>query len=171
MAGREIVPYGVDEPIPLSIIPPREVAPIPSNQSYFTQAIRHPVIPLPPRLLLQDMPRQSKAPKIKVLKEINLLPPRANETLTGVKTNKFGDVTFAKYKAIMPRLTIDGVRATPKQVKVVLPKEKKKRAPSSTLENEEKCQWPAVAMLQDKIKTLTEYTHALQHRIDKEPRI
>ena len=25
-----------------------------------------------------------------------------------------------------------------------------------------------VAMLQDKIKTLTEYTHALQHRINKE---
>ena len=66
-----------------------------------------------------------------VLKEINLLPPRANETLTGVKTNKFGDVTFAKYKAIMPRLTIDGVRAAPEQVKVVSLKEKK-RAPSST---------------------------------------
>ena len=94
MAGREIVPYGVEELIPLSIIPPREVTPVPSIQSYFAQAIRRPVITPPPlRLLLQDKPRQPEAPKIKVLKEINLLPPKANETLTRVKTNKFGDIT------------------------------------------------------------------------------
>ena len=62
--------------------------------------------------------------------------------LTEVKTNKFGDVTCTKYKLVMPRLTIDGVRAAPEQVKVVPPKDKKKRAPPSTLENEEKCQWP-----------------------------
>ena len=98
---------------------------------------------------------------MKVLKEINLLPPRANETLTKVKTNKFGDVTCTKYKSVMPRLTIDGVRAAPKQVKVMLPKEKKKRMPPSTLQNDEKCQLLTIAMLQDKIKTLTEYTHAL----------
>ena len=99
---------------------------------------------------------------------MNLIPLKVNEMLTRIKTNKFGDVTCAKYKLITPRLTIDGVRAAPKQVKVMLLKEKKKRAPSSTLENEEKRQWPTVAMLQDKIKTLTEYTHALQHKIDKE---
>ena len=85
-----------------------------------------------------------------------------------MKTNKFGEVTCTKYKSITPCLTIDGVRAALEQVKVVLPKEKKKRAPPSTLENEEKCQRPTVAMLQDKIKTLTDYTHALQFRIDKE---
>jgi hypothetical protein len=104
--------------------------------------------------------------KIKVPKEINLLPPRVNETLTGVKTNKFGDVTSVKYKSVMPRLSIDGVRAAPEQVKVVPPKVKKKRVPPSTLENE-KHQWLTVAMLHDKIITLTEYTHALHHRIDK----
>ena len=80
--------------------------------------------------------------------------------LTGVKTNKFGDVTCAKYKSITPCLSIDGVRAAPKQVKVVLPKEKK-RAPPSVPENYEKCQRPTVAMLHDKIKTLTDYNHAL----------
>jgi hypothetical protein len=58
MAGREIVPYGVDEPIPLSIIPPQEVAPIPSNQSYFAHAILRLVFaPLLPCLLLKDKPR------------------------------------------------------------------------------------------------------------------
>ena len=105
---------------------------------------------------------------IKVPKEINLLPPRVNEMLTGVKTNKFGDVTCAKYKSVTHRLTIDGVRAALEQVKVVPPKEKKKRAPPSVPENDEKRQCPTVAMLHDKIKTLTDYTHALQFRIDKE---
>ena len=91
-----------------------------------------------------------------------------NKTLTGVKTNKFGDVTCVKYKSVTPRLSIDGVRAAPKQINVVPPKEKKKRVPSSILENDEKRQWPTVAVLHDKIKTLTEHTHALQFGIDKE---
>jgi hypothetical protein len=73
-----------------------------------------------------------------VHKEINLLPPKLNETLTGVKTNKFGDVTYAKYKSVTPRMTIDGVHAAPEQVKVVPPKEKKKRAPPVSQENDEK---------------------------------
>ena len=72
-----------------------------------------------------------EALKIKAPKEINLLPPRVNETQTGVKTNKFGDVTCAKYKTVMPRVTIDGVRAAPKQVKIVLPKEKKRAPPTA----------------------------------------
>jgi len=69
---------------------------------------------------------------------------------------------------VTPRLSIDGVHATPKQVNVVSPKEKKKRAPPSIPENDEKRQRPTVAMLHDKIKTLTDYTHALQFRLDKE---
>ena len=162
MVRKEIVPYGVDEPIPLSIIPPREVAPIPSNQFYFAQAICCLVITsLPSCLLLQDKPCQPEASKIKVPKEINLLPPKANETLTGVNTNKFGDVTRAKYKSVTPCLSIDGVRAAPEQVKVVPLKEKKKRVPPSILENNEKHQLPTIAMLHDKIKTLIDYTPAL----------
>jgi hypothetical protein len=89
--------------------------------------------------------------------------------LTRVKTKKFGDITCAKYKSVTPHLSIDGVHAAPEQVKVVLPKEKKKkRAPPSIPENDEKRQCPTVVMLHDKIKTLTDYTHALQFRIDKE---
>ena len=88
--------------------------------------------------------------------------------LTGVKTNKFGDVTCVKYKLVTPRLSIDGVCSAPEQGKVVPPKEKKKRVPPSAPENDEKHQHPTVAMLHDKIKTHTDYTHALQFRIDKE---
>jgi hypothetical protein len=97
---------------------------------------------LPPsRLLLQDKPHQPDAPKsIKVPKEINLLPPRANKTLTGVKTNKFGDVTCAKYKSVMPHSTINGIHVAPQQVKIVSPKEKKKKVPPATKENDERHQ-------------------------------
>jgi hypothetical protein len=86
---------------------------------------------------------------------INIIPLRVNETLIRVKINKFGDITCAKYKSVTPRLSIDGVRATPKQVKVVSLKEKKRVLPS-VLENNEKHQRPTIAMLHDKIKTLTD---------------
>jgi hypothetical protein len=120
MVAREIVSYGVDEPIPLSIIPPRGVVPVLSNQSYFAQAIHHPLIALlPPHLLLEGNPShqepQLDVPKlIKVTKDINLLHPKGHEVLTRVKTNKFRDVTCVKYKSVTPCTTIDGVRATPK---------------------------------------------------------
>ena len=120
MAGREIVPFGFDlnkksDALALSIVPPKEIAPIRSSQSYYAQAVHCPVIALPPPcLLLEDKPCQQEpqldVPKlIKVTKEINLLPPKGHETLTGVKTNKFRDVTCAKYKLVTPHTTIDGV--------------------------------------------------------------
>ena len=88
--------------------------------------------------------------------------------LTRLKTNKFGDVTCAKYKLVMPHVAIDGVCAAPEQVKIVPLKEKKKRVPPSTLEKEEKHQWMTVMLLKNKIQTLTQVIHALQQRIDKE---
>ena len=63
MANKEIVPYGFDpskkpDALALTVIPP-EVTPICSSQSYFAQAIHHPVIgPLLPRPLLEGKPRQ-----------------------------------------------------------------------------------------------------------------
>ena len=65
------------------------------------------------------------------MKEINLLPPKGHEVLTGVKTNKFGDVTCAKYKSVTPRTTIDGIRAMPDQIKVVPLNEKKRKVPTT----------------------------------------
>ena len=79
----------------------------------------------------------------------------------GVKTNKFGDVTCAKYKSVTPRVAIDGVCAAPEQVKIMPLKEKKKRASPVAQVYDEKRQWMTIAMLHDKIQTLTEYTHAL----------
>ena len=65
MANKEIVPYGFDlskklDALALTVIP-LEVTPICSRQSYFTHAIRRPVIaPLPPRPLLEDKSRQQE---------------------------------------------------------------------------------------------------------------
>ena len=123
MANKEIVPYGFDPSkkpnmLVLTVVP-LEVTPIRSNQSYFAQTIHRPVHVLPPPCpLLEAKPRQQE-PRldiqklIKVMKEINHLPPKGHEVRTRVKTNKFGDVTCAKYKSVTPRTTIDGVRAMP----------------------------------------------------------
>jgi hypothetical protein len=119
MVGREIVPYGAE----LNKKPD-----IRSSQSYFAQVVRRPVIvPPPPRPLLEGKPRQQEprldAQKlIKVTKEINLLPLKGPEVLTGVKTNKFGDVTCAMYRSVTSRTTIDGIQALADQIKVVLPR-------------------------------------------------
>ena len=102
------------------------------------------------------------------MKEINLLRLKGNEVLTGVKTNKFGDVTYAKYKSVTPRTTIDGVRAMLDQIKVVPPKEKKRKAPSTLPENDEKCPRMTIALLEKKIEDLSDVIYTLEQRIDEE---
>jgi hypothetical protein len=57
---------------------------------------------------------------------------------TRVKTNKFGDVTYAKYKSVTPRTTIDGVQAMSNQIKVVPLKERKRKVPSPPIPEVEK---------------------------------
>jgi hypothetical protein len=64
-----------------------------------------------------------------VTKEINLLPPKGHEVLTRVRTNKFGDITCAKYTSVNSCTTIDGVQELSEQIKVVPPKKKKRKAP------------------------------------------
>ena len=102
------------------------------------------------------------------MKEINLLRLKGNEVLTGVKTNKFGDVTCMKYKSVTPRTTINGVRAMPDQIKVVPPKEKKRKAPSTLLENKEKHPRMTIDLLEKKIKDLSDVVYTLEQRIDEE---
>ena len=56
----------------------------------------------------------------------------------------------------------------PEQIKVVPPKEKKKRVPVAILENEEKHPLMTIALLQKKIEDLTDLVHTLEQRIDEE---
>jgi hypothetical protein len=90
----------------LAVTPPKEIVPAPKPQAFYTRTIP---------------------------KELNLLPPTPDEMLTGLKTNKFGDVTCMKYKKTTPRVTLDGVRAMREQIKVV----PSKKRPSSSSESSE----------------------------------
>jgi hypothetical protein len=55
----------------------------------------------------------------------------------------------------------------PEQIKVIPPKEKKRRAPLA-IENEEKHPRMTMALLQKKIEDLTNLVHTLEQRIDEE---
>ena len=89
-------------------------------------------------------------------KEINLLPPKGHEVLAGVKTNKFGGVTCAKYKLVTPRTTINGVRAMSDHIKVVPPNEKKRKVPSPHIPEAEKHPRMTIALLEKKIEDLSD---------------
>jgi hypothetical protein len=76
-------------------------------------------------LLLEDKP--SKGPVIKLPAGTKLLPPKHNETLIGVKTNKKGEIIRAKYST-REHTYIEGVRAHPSKVKFLPPEEASKHA-------------------------------------------
>ena len=131
------------------------------------------ITPPPPCPLLggkphQQEPRLDIQKLIKVTKKINLLPPKGHEVLIGVKTNKFGDITCAKYKSVTPRTIIDGVRAMPDQIKVVSPKENKRKAPSPPIPEAKKHPRMTIALLEEKIEDLFDVIYTLEQRIDEE---
>jgi len=82
--------------------------------------------------------------------------------LTGVKTNKFGDVTCTKYMSVTPRTIIDGVHAMPDQIKVVPSMEKKRRAPSPPIPEAEKHPRMTIALLEKKIEDLSDVIYTLE---------
>jgi hypothetical protein len=91
-----------------------------------------------------------KGPKIAIPKDVKLLPPRSNETLVGVKTNKLGEVTCVKYTTATPRVSLDGIRVALGQVKFIPPREMPKR-PAPPLEQEEKHPRTTIVMLETRI--------------------
>lgn len=128
---------------------PKGIAPISHPYSYYACIV--PRSPLPKHLSIEGRPRQLEGPKFHVPKELNLLPPKDNETLTGLKTNKFADVTCMKYK-LSTHVTFDGVRAMPDQIRVVPPR---KGSQSSSAESSEPKRPRTSATLEKKIKDLT----------------
>ena len=99
-----IVPVG--EPLPLAIVPPKHVTLVPPRrsygQSYYAQICQLALPTSHERLLMKDKPQQMKGLMIQVPKDIKLLPSRPNEMLMSVKTNKFREVTCAKYTTAIP---------------------------------------------------------------------
>jgi cell shape-determining protein MreC len=53
-----------------------------------------------------------------------------------------------------PRISLDGIRAAPSQVKFIPPREAPKRSAPSTLEKEAKRPRMTIAMLKDRVKSL-----------------
>jgi hypothetical protein len=137
MEDKQIIPHGMDlnqipvdnslaivpveDPLPLAIIPPKRLVPAKPRsyeQPYFAQ-VHATTLPSPPEhLFLKDAP--PKGPIIKVPIDTKLLPPKDNEVLTRVKTDKLGQIICAKYSS---RLTIEGICAHPSKVKFLPPKE------------------------------------------------
>jgi hypothetical protein len=118
----------------LAITLPKEIVPTPKPQSYYAHVVPClTLMPLPPCFTIEGKPGELKVLTFHVPKELNLLPPRLDEMLTELKTNKFGDVTCIKYKKTTPRVTLVGVRAMTEQIKVVPPKKR----PSSFSESNE----------------------------------
>jgi hypothetical protein len=145
----------VEEALPLTVIPLKEVVPMPPKktygQSYYAQVRQH-MLPAPQeRLLLMDAP---KGPMVAVPKNTKLLPPRPNERIAGVKTNKLGEVTCVKYTNVTPRISLDRIHAAPSQVKFILLRETPKRFAPSTLEKEAKRPRTTIAMLEDRVESL-----------------
>jgi hypothetical protein len=109
---------------------------------------------------LKDAP---KDPKIAVPKDVKLLPPRPNETLVGVKTNKLGEVSCVKYTIATPRVSLDSIRAAPGQVKFIPPWETPKR-PTPPLEREEKYPRMTIAMLETRMDHMSQTIISLQQQ-------
>jgi hypothetical protein len=136
----------------LTVTPPKEIVLALKPQVFYARTI--PCItlaPPSPRFTVEGKPGEPKVPTFYVPKELNLLSPRPNEMPIGLKTNKFGDVTFMKYKKITPRVILDGVRAMPEQIKVVPPK---KRPSSSSESSEPKHQKTTLATLEKKMEEI-----------------
>jgi hypothetical protein len=101
---------------PFTVVLIKALATVPSTrsyeQAYYAQA-RRPTLPSPPmKLLLKDAPKDKK---VVVPQGTKVLPPKDNERVINVKTNKFEDVTCVKY-ATTSRVSLDGIRAPPRQV-------------------------------------------------------
>jgi hypothetical protein len=140
MAEKEIVIYRSDlkqiqskeealaivlvlDPKPLAVIPPKQLVTVPPcrhyEQAYFAPA-RQPALQSPPTKLLL------RGPKVAVPQGTKLLPTADNEKLVKVTTNRFGDVTCAKYAT--SRVSLDRIHAPPSQVKYVPPRETSMRS-------------------------------------------
>jgi hypothetical protein len=145
------------DPKPLAIIPPKQLAIVPPcchyEQAYFAQA-HQPALPPPPtKLLLKGL-------KVVVPQGTKLLPAADNEKLIKLTTNRFGDVTCAKYAT--SRVSLDGIRAPPGQVKYVAPGETGKRSTAPQIEREAKRPRMTMAMMEEKFNALNQTVEVMK---------
>jgi hypothetical protein len=166
---RRMIRYGIDlntipkeEPESKVIILSNEPTPIvtilPSPRAHRHSYFAQPVLTAPPQPLLLDG-APPKGPVVKIPEGTKLLPPKHNEVLMGVKTNKKGEMVCTKYST-GDCTYFEGVCAHPSKVKFVPPKEapksaliasetpKKRRKTMADLEKELDAQCAIVASLE-----------------------
>jgi hypothetical protein len=139
----------------LAVVPPKEVGPVRHHQSYYTQAtstLR--LSPSPSRLSIEGPHYQQEMMKFHISKEFNLLPPKPNEVLTGLKMNKFGDVTCMKYRSTTPHTSFEEVRAMPEQIQVTPPRTRSPSSSSSPSSSGQKHKRTSNADLEKQIEAL-----------------
>jgi hypothetical protein len=138
---------------PLAIVPPKALATVPPTQSYeqayYAQVCR-PTLPSPPtKLFLKDA---SKDKKVIVPQGTKVLPPKDNERVDNVKTNKFRDVTYVKY-ATISCVSLDDIRAPPGQVYFLPPQEAPKRStPPPLFKREARRPKTTIAILEERFQ-------------------
>jgi hypothetical protein len=98
----------------------------PKPRSYGSSYFVQPVLTAPPHPL-QLKGALPKGPIVKLPAGTKILPPKHNETLVGVKTNKSREIVCAKYST-GERTYFEGVRAHPTKVKFIPPKYAPKHA-------------------------------------------
>jgi len=105
---------------PLATIPPRQHG---YGRSYYAQLI----LIAPPQPLLLKGPREG--PVVDVPTKTRILPPRPNERIIGVKTNRRGELSSVKYTTEEEHPYFEGIRAS--KVRFIPPKDTLKGSLSS----------------------------------------
>jgi len=93
-----------------------------SAQSYHAQ----PVLTAPPQPLLLKGPSAKKEATVKVPAGTRILPPRPNERVVGVKTNRSDEISSIRYTMEEERPYFEGIRAA--KVRFIPPKAAPKHA-------------------------------------------
>jgi hypothetical protein len=148
---------------PLAVVPPKALATVLPTRSYeqaYYVQVRRPTLPSSSmKLFLKDAPKDKK---VTVLQGTKVLPPKDNERVVNVKTNKFGDVTCVKY-ATTSRVSLDGIHAPPGQVRFLPPREAPKRsAPPPLFKREARHPKTTIAILEERFEAMKQQMATMQ---------
>jgi len=167
----EVIPYDLnkkpkEDPDDYALVPAnteRHLAAMPSRQrsstqSYYDQS----VLTAPPQPLLLKGPSAKKEATVKVPADTRILPPRPNERVVGVKTNRRGEISSVRYTTEEERPYFEGVRAA--KVRFIPPKEAPKHA-LNTLETPPKCR-KTIADVDEDVRRLDKVIIELQSSIN-----
>jgi len=131
----EVIPYDLnkkpmEDPDAHALVPAnteRQLEAMPLRQRSSTQSYHaQPVLTAPPQPLLLKGPSAKKEATIKVPTGTKILPPRPNERVVGVKTNRSGEISSIRYTTEEERPYFEGIRAA--KVHFIPPKAAPKHA-------------------------------------------